>query len=350
MNRMVMRFLQYKIKYGILPMATALLLLPCACRHVEKVEKSEPIRVRVMTIDTVCSGMVRTYVGEVEEKTSLPLGFAGGGKVERVYVREGDHVRAGQLLVTVNAATARNAYNSAKAQLDQAEDAYKRLKKVYDQGSLAEVKWVEMLTTLEKARSLEQIAKKQLADCELYAPASGVIGKCNAVAGVSLMPGEPAVTLLDMKEVAAVFTVPENEIDRIPVGRTATILIPALENMTLEGKVTEKSMTSNPGSHSYKVKVSLPNAKGKFLPGMVCKVYMEQSDQMGYVVPAKAVQTRPEGLAVWTVSHGKACRRLISSTEYVADGVLVKEGLRAGDTIVTEGYQKLYNQAPVVCE
>ena len=156
------------------------------------------------------------------------------------------------------------------------------------------------------------------------------------------------MTLLDMKEVAAVFTVPENEIDRIPVGRTATILIPALENMTLEGKVTEKSMTSNPVSHSYKVKVSLPNAKGKFLPGMVCKVYMEQSDQMGYVVPAKAVQTRPEGLAVWTVSHGKACRRLISSTEYVADGVLVKEGLRAGDTIVTEGYQKLYNQASVV--
>ena len=92
MNRMVMRFLQYKIRYGILPIATALLLLPCACRHVEKVEKSEPIRVRVMTIDTVCSGMVRTYVGEVEEKTSLPLGFAGGGKVERVYVR-GSHIQ-----------------------------------------------------------------------------------------------------------------------------------------------------------------------------------------------------------------------------------------------------------------
>ena len=52
------------------------LLMLSACRHVEKVETSEPIRVQIMAIDTVRSGMVRTYVGEVEEKTSLPLGFA----------------------------------------------------------------------------------------------------------------------------------------------------------------------------------------------------------------------------------------------------------------------------------
>ena len=342
-----MRFLQYNIRYGILPMLTALLLLPCACRHVEKAGQSAPVSVCVMPIDTTTNGMVRTYVGEVEEKTSLSLGFSAGGRVEKVLVHEGDNVRAGQLLVTVNTATARNAYNSAKAQLDQAEDAYKRLKKVYDQGSLAEVKWVEMLTTLEKARSLEQIAKKQLDECELRAPSDGVIGECRALAGETLLPNETAVTLLDMKQVAVVFAVPESEIKRVVVGNAATIVIPALDDLTIVGKVSEKSMNPNPIAHSYKVKILLSNVNRTFLPGMVCKVYLNQSDHAGYVIPAQAVQTRPEGLSVWTIHEGKARRRPIVAAEYVADGVLVRDGLKVGDTIVTEGFQKLYNNAEV---
>lgn len=324
-----------------------LMTFSSSCRHTEKAEKSEPVKVSVIIIDTVRSGMMRTYVGEIEEKLSLSLSYATGGKVEKVLVHEGDFVREGQLLVTVNTATARNAYNSAKAQLEQAEDAYRRLKIVYDQGSLAEVKWVEMLTNLEKARSLEQIAKKQLADCELYAPASGVIGKCNARAGVSLLPGEPAVTLLDVSEVSVTFAVPESEISSLPIGRECHITIPALNDLVFKGKVTEKSITSNPVAHSYKVKIALPNQGRKLLPGMVCKVAVDQPNEEGFVIPAHCVQTRPEGLSVWVVRDGKPERRIITTTEYVVNGILVLDGLYQGDTVIVEGQQKLFTGAEI---
>ncbi len=325
-----------------------ILLIPLSCRHDEKAEKSEVIKVSVITIDTVQSGMVRTYVGEIEEKLSLSLSFATGGKVEKVLVHEGDYVHQGQLLVTVNTANARNAYNSAKAQLEQAEDAYRRLKIVYDQGSLAEVKWVEMQTNLEKARSMEQIAKKQLSDCELYAPASGVIGKCNAQVGVGLLPGEPAVTLLDMSEVSVNFAVPESEISSLPIGRETSIIIPALNDMMMKGKVTEKSITSNPVAHSYQVKIALPNSNRKFLPGMVCKVVVDHPNQDGFVIPANCVQTRPEGLSVWIVRNGKPERRIITTNEYVVNGVLILDGLHHNDTVIVEGQQKLYTGADII--
>ena len=331
----------------ILIISSMILLIPSSCRHDEKAEKSEVIKVSVITIDTVQSGMVRTYVGEMEEKLSLSLSFATGGKVEKVLVHEGDYVREGQLLVTVNTTNARNAYNSAKAQLEQAEDAYRRLKIVYDQGSLAEVKWVEMQTNLEKARSMEQIAKKQLNDCELYAPTSGVIGKCNARVGVSLLPGEPAVTLLDMSEVSVNFAVPESEISSLPIGRETSIIIPALNNMMMKGKVTEKSITSNPVAHSYQVKIALPNSNRKFLPGMVCKVVVDHPNQDGFVIPANCVQTRPEGLSVWIVRNGKPERRIITTNEYVVNGVLVLDGLHHNDTVIVEGQQKLYTGAEI---
>ena len=332
---------------SLLFIGSVMLLSLSSCRHGENADKSDPIKVKVITIDTVRSGLLRTYVGEIEEKLSLSLSFATGGKVEKVMVHEGDYVREGQLLVTVNTATARNAYNSAKAQLEQAEDAYRRLKIVYDQGSLAEVKWVEMLTNLEKDRSMEKIAKKQLSDCELYAPASGVIGKCNARVGVGLLPGEPAVTLLDVSEVSVTFAVPENEISSLPIGRETNIIIPALNDMVLQGQVSEKSITSNPVAHSYQVKIALPNSNRKLLPGMVCKVVVDQPNEDGFVIPANCVQTRPEGLCIWVVKNGKPERRIIEATEYVVNGVLVLEGLHQDDTVIVEGQQKLFTGAEI---
>lgn len=322
-------------------------LLLDSCKKTVEVAERQPIKVKVCVMDTLSGENIRTYVGEVEENKSLSLGFPVGGRVEQVLVHEGERVRAGQLLATVNRANAQSAYNSAKAQLDQAEDAYRRLKKVYDQGSLAEVKWVDMLTNLEKARSLEQIAKKQLSECSLYAPAAGVVGKCNAKAGVSLLPGEPAVTLLDLNQVFVTFSVPESEISAVSVGREARILVPALQNKTFASKISDKSMTSNPVAHSYEVKIALPNADRQLLPGMVCKVYLNQDAGAGFVIPAKSVQTRPEGLGIWVVENGRPVRRIVKVADYVANGVVVVEGVNIGDTIITEGMQKLYNGAKI---
>ena len=325
------------------------LLVLGGCKHATLEQKSAPpIAVQVMVTDTVSGSMTRTYVGEVEENLSVAVSFPVGGRVERVYVREGDRVREGQTLVVVNSATAQNAYNSAKASLQQAEDAYNRLKKVYEQGSLAEVKWVEMQTTLEKARSMEQIARTQLDDCTLKAPISGVVGSCNAKAGGSLLPGEPAVTLLDMGSVSVTFSVPESEIGSVKVGEDVYVLVPALQNKMLTGKITERSMTASKVSHSYQVKIAFANPDKSLLPGMVCKVMLDQPDNQGFVVPAKCVQTRPEGLSVWVVENGRAQHRLITSSQFVANGVLVTSGLHPGDTIITEGLQKLYTNAELI--
>lgn len=330
--------------------AALLCLMVVGCRHEAKQTERAPIAVEVLTVDTVAGGMTRTYVGEVEENLSVAVSFPAGGRVERVYVHEGDHVREGQVIAVVNNANAQNAYNSAKASLEQAEDAYQRLKKVYDKGSLAEVKWVEMETTLEKARSLEQIARKQLDDCTLKAPTSGIVGNCNAKAGGSLLPGEPAVTILDLGKVAVTFSVPESEINTIAVGQEALVYVPALDNRLLRGRITDRGINASRVSHSYQVKIAFPNTDKSLLPGMVCKVLLEQPDNQGFVIPAKCVQTRPEGLSVWVVENGRAQHRPVTSTQFVANGVLISSGLHPGDTVITAGMDKLYLNAELRIE
>ena len=330
--------------------AATLILAVTACKKTVPVKERATLPVQVMVVDTVTGGMTRTYVGEVEENLSVAVSFPMGGRVERVYVHEGDRVRAGQILATISKSTAQNAYNSAKASLDQAEDAYNRLKKVYDQGSLAEVKWVEIQTTLEQARSMEQIARKQLEDCTLTAPVAGVVGSCNAKAGGSLLPGEPAVTILDMGKVSVTFSVPESEISTVNVGDEASVCVPALDNRIMNGKITDRSVSASRVSHSYQVKIAFPNPDKSLMPGMVCKVLLNESDSQGFVVPAKCVQTRPEGLSVWVVENGRAQHRLITSTAFVANGVLVSSGLHPGDTVITAGMDKLYTNAELIID
>ncbi|MGN0187020.1 MAG: efflux RND transporter periplasmic adaptor subunit [Paludibacteraceae bacterium] len=326
------------------------LLLPTSCSKWQKKEAATtppPVNVRISVIDSLHSGIIRTYVGEVEENSSLSLSFATAGTVEQVFVREGDHVRKGDLLASVDKQKARNAHNAAKAALTQADDGYKRLKQVYDQGSIAEVKWVEMQTNLEKAQSMEAIARKQLNDCDLYAPCNGIIGSCNAKIGGNLLPGQSAMTLLDITQVQVVFTVPENEIATIQLGDQGKIEVPALNNQTFTGKIGDRSLTANRLAHTYKVKIALDNQRQQLLPGMVCKVYIPQSGTGGFVIDGKAVQTRPEGISVWCISQGRAVRRTVESSQFVANGVLITNGLAQGDTIIVEGQQKLYDGAIV---
>jgi len=324
--------------------------LAVSCKHRVIEQERAPVMVSVTAIDSTGGGLSRTYVGEVEAKESLSLSFATGGKVEQVLVRPGDRVSAGQKLVTVSKQTAQNAYNSAKASLDQAEDAYARLKKVHDQGSLAEVKWVEMLTTLEQARALEQIARKQLEDCALIAPSSGVVGECRARAGSSLLPGESAVTLLDIHSVTVNFSVPESEIASVTEGTEVQVIVPALDHQRLTGKISERGMSASRISHSYTVKVELPNTERRLLPGMVCKVNLDEPDSRGIVIPAKCVQTRPDGQSVWIIQNGRAELRAVQADEFVANGVLITDGLQCGDTLVTAGMEKLYRNAIVTTQ
>ena len=90
------------------------------------------------------------------------------------------------------------------------------------------------------------------------------------------------------------------------------------------------------------------------MSGMVGKVMVNgerlKMNSEGVVIPAKCVLLKPEGHTVWVIEQGSAVRRDIVVDGYQADGVRVKNGLQPGDTLIIEGYQKLYNGCKVICD
>ena len=337
-------------KQSILCLAL-LCLMGCDKLPINKKPQYEvkPLKVEVQTIGDMTHVNTHTYVGRIEEASSVPLGVQTAGQVTAVYVKKGDRVRAGQELLRLDDTQAKNALQVANATLQQAQDGYTRAGQVYREGGITEQKMVELSSQLEQARSMEAMASKSLSDCVLRAPNSGVIGDCRAKVGQVIAPGLAAITLLDMDGYNVAFDVAEGDIAAIQTGDSGRVLVEALGKQEWTIRVVEKNLLANAIAHTYTVKAMLVNPtddyKQQLLPGMVSKVWLTSQSVSGYFVPFECVQTLPSGKSVWVVQGGIAFRRQVEIGQFTSGGVIITKGLHEGDMVVTEGYQKLYNGA-----
>lgn len=299
------------------------------------------IPVGVQVIDEVSGIVNNTYPGYLEEGQSVEMAFKYGGTLQQLNVKQGNRVRKGQTLARVSSPQMESTQRSAQATLEQAQDAYDRLKKVHDNGSLPEIKWREMVANLEKAQSAMDLANAMLADNTITAPFDGTIAAVNAEIGENITPLKPVIRIINTNGMAVKITVPENEIAKVQVGDTAEVVIPALGDKRLNGKVIEKSMTASLLTHSYPVKVLIEQPDKELTPGMIGKVVLKGDVSKGIIIPANAILINQEGKFVWVAENGRATRRKITLAGYSGNGVIVSEGLKTGDVVIVEGYQKV---------
>ena len=325
-----------------------LLLLGCEERKEQKQNCYSVIPIEYEVVGQTSEEVYRNYVGAVSSEVEIPLVFVYGGTLVELYVHNGQAVRQGDIIAKVDDTSAKSLHETALATLRQAQDGYERLKKVYDDGGISEVRWVQMETDLEKARQSEISTRKHLEQCTLYASQDGVISMDKHLVGENVSPMQTFCRIIDLRKMNVEFSVPEKEIQFVKKGDVAFADIPSLGLKNIELEVVDKSIVANSFGHTYDVKTRVVSDNAnEILPGMVAKIRMTATALSGIVIPSSCVQTVADGIAVWVVENGKAFRRNIVPSDFVKNGVIVKSGLNHGDTIVTAGYQKLYNGAKV---
>lgn len=320
-----------------------ILMTNCQVKETASDNQEVSVKVKTMRVDSSEDQRVNKYSGTVEEASETALSFPVAGTIQEMRVRLGDRVTKGQLIATIDPSTMRNSHAVAKAALEQAEDAFRRMKELHDKGSLSEIKWVEIQSKLEQARSLEEIARKNLEDCRLYAPYDGVISEKMGESGLNVMPGVPVARLVSVNQLKVKVSVPETEISNIALSWEATIQVPALNDQCFKGTVIEKGIVANPLSRSYDVKIRIDNPDKSLMPGMVVKVGLRSPEEKrSFVLPAYIVQLDENNRTfVWVNNGGKAQRRFVTCGDYTAHGVTVVSGLDAGDEVIVEGQQKV---------
>ena len=298
----------------------AALLLAAGCSSPKKNRTVDPLRVETIVAAPSADVGAAVYVGAIEAETSAALRYPVAGPVARTFADEGRRVGKGHLLAELDPTSARRTFEAAEAALNQAKDACARLKQLYDAESLPEIKWVEAQTRRRQAEAAFGIAKKNLEDCSLYAPFSGVVGQRRISAGETALPGVPVLTLLEVGRVKVRFSVPEQEIARLGADSRIGVGVAALGDRVFPA--------------------------GK----MVCRVTGSPAEPAEEIaVPLRAVQQAGDGSRfVWTVRGDSAVRTAVTTGRLVNNGIVLTGGVAAGDRIVVDGMQKIGEGSKVV--
>jgi RND family efflux transporter MFP subunit len=334
----------------VIGIIAALTVVSCGFKNENNIKA--PIRVKALAVSQAFADNTQTYVGIIEENEGTAVSFTSMGVVKRMLVSEGQAVSRGQLIAEMDDTQARNLLAGAEAAMAQANDALQRYGMLHDNGSLPEVQWVEIQSKVAQAKSQLEVAKKNLSDCRLVAPVSGIIGKKLVGAGETAMPSQAVVTILDISKVKVKVSVPEAEISGITPATPSMISVEATGSQ-LKGGHIEKGVQADALTHTYDIRILVSNADRKLLPGMVASVMFNTEDAQNAQrksLPVTAVQKTANGsLFVWTIDKDSTAHRTnVTIGDTQGNYVGIVDGLNMGQHVVTEGYQKLSEGTKVV--
>lgn len=321
----------------------AVLLLCGGCSGHAPKTQSDEIAVRVIHVGSESGLNATEYVGVVNSSVQADLSFQAAGQVKSVYVTEGQAVGKGQLLAELECDNLTSSSEAAQASLRRAQDGYNRLKALYENGSLPEVKFVEIQTQLEQAKSMANIAAKNLKEAKLTAPFDGVITAKSIESGESVIPAAKKFTLSKLKPLEVKVSIPENEISSVKTGDKCAVSVAAVKMKNIMGYVVEKNVIANRLSHTYEVKIKFNDEPQDVMPGMVCSVNLYAPENSAAVtLPAKVIQIDADGNHfVWCVENGVAKRQQITVGKLMPSGVEILSGISAGNQVISDGSHKV---------
>lgn len=321
-----------------------LVLVSCSSKDEKKDTEKPPVRVEILTVAGQGFENTRDYSGTLQEGESTTLSFSAAGTIKQLKVQQGDRVAQGQIIGTLDDASLKSAYEIANATLAQAQDAYDRMKILHDANSLPEIKWVDIKQKLVQAQNAADIARNALDDAVLRAPFAGMIADKMADVGQVAAPGVPVVKLVNISNIKAVISVPQNQISQFSEGDKAMITLNGDNDTQLEGILVEKGVTANPLSRAYDVKYRIPN-NGNLLPGMICNVAVPRGNESSAIMLPQSVVLLDErnNNFVWIDSAGTARKRIVVVDELNDGGLEITSGLVPGDKVIVKGIQKVCN-------
>jgi RND family efflux transporter MFP subunit len=284
-----------------------------------------------------------------------------GGQVRALYVKEGQYVKKGQLLLKLDDAVARQSVAAARqglavlrTQLNYAKDLYQRQKNLWSQGIGSEV---QVLTAKNNVESLEnqlksanenvQVSVVSANTSNVYSDVNGVADVVSIHVGEIFAPGSQQIKIVNTSSLKIVSNVPENYISRMKTGTPVVVSVPDL-NLKLNSSLSRISQSIDPTQRGFVAEAKIPsNPSLKPNQTAVMKI-LDYSAPNAIVIPVNVVQTDEAGKYVYvlqTLSNGKsvAKKKPINMGEVYGDIVEVKTGLTVGEKLVTEGYQNIYD-------
>lgn len=334
-----------------------------------------PVLVRTIKVKTTDFQDVLPVMGTVKGKTEIELKFEINGVIKKIYFREGEKIKKGDLIASLDSRDvelkvtyAKNKFNSAQAAYNSIQKKLEVHKKLYEAGAIIKSKLEEVELESESAkfqvettRSEMELAENELNKASLYATKDGVMGPREAEEGEFVTPQDKVGSLLEITEVFVEVGVVERDINKIKLGQKAKVYVDAYPKVGFEGTVDSIFPVVEGRSRTLTVKIKVSNPQGLLFPGMFSRAeifIIELKDALIVpttsliqaavdtilvpVMPAQFIEKSEDETQIGIVQL-----RRVKLGYLTSDYAQVTEGLSANDLVVIETQGELKDNAKV---
>ena len=308
-----------------------------------------------------------SYLALVKFDHETDLSFKVGGILVNIGPEpgsdwdEGTPVKAGTVLAELKQADFTNALDSARAKADLTDKTIERFRKLRATDAISQQELDSAEADWRTAQSQLEQAKQNLRDSQLVASRDGVVLMRYVNSRVTVAPGQRVLRFADTSVMSVELGLPDRLIGRLTPGKEIPVEISALEDRpAFRGRVSEVGVAASTDGRLFRVVIKVPNPDGLLRSGMTARIHI--GDLPGIrpdtvCIPLSALVTLPPDsrsagngqgqLGVFVVKDGKAVTRPVKTGDILNSSILITEGLRAGEQVVTSGASFLYDGAPI---
>ena len=325
------------------------------------------------------SGGVQTITSIVTEKKDIPLIIEATGtivsnsivdirpmvtnKVEKIHIKDGQEVKAGDLLFTLDNRTDTANYERLKALADDAQKQYQRAKELVGKNFISKAGLETALANAKSAQAAADAARVQLSYDFIRSPIDGKAGIINVFPGTLVQASNTVisatnaaststtssmVTITQLNPINVQFVIPEKDIPALLESKQSDtpmkvqVTVGSNTQRVFSGEVIVIDNQIDPQIAAVRVKAQIPNEKYELLPGQFARVSLSANTLKDVIaIPSEAIVMNPKGRLVYIVDKdGKVISKPIT-VSYEYQGTSVVNGLEPGQRIVVEGKQNL---------
>jgi membrane fusion protein (multidrug efflux system) len=314
--------------------------LPAWANAQPKQPPAMPVRVAAAT---VAPAVIETgAVGTLRADEGVVIRPEVAGRIDQIRFAEGQQVKQGSLLVTLDAGETRAQVQSSRVQLELEKQRLERSEDLFKKGFISQQAFDEQRSTHDRAAAKLREDQVRLAKSEIRAPFSGVAGLRQVSEGAFVAAGTDIARLEKIDQLKLDFRVPETFLAQLKPGQPVRIAVDSYAKEEFRGTIYAIEPAIDEQTRTVLVRARVGNANLKLRPGMFARVQLQLGVRQKAVwIPEEAIVPRGQDAFVFRVNAGKVELVQVSTGIRKVGEVEILKGLAGGDLVVTEGTQRI---------
>jgi RND family efflux transporter MFP subunit len=310
------------------------------------------VSVRVMEIEATEFTQVIDITGAVASEGDVLVPADEGGRVLGWLVPLGARVRSGQVLVQLDSALLRSAYDAALAQYNIAQASYEKQKRVYEEQGISELQLQTLQYQRDAAKAGMEMARERLERTRVKSPITGVLNARMVEKGEMSVPGAPIAHVVNTDQIKLEAGIPERYAVRFKSGDPVRFTVDALSEDEFTGTISFVGAAVNRDNRTIPVEVRVSNAGGQLKPSMIAEMAVRlRARENSIVIPQDfVIKNDMDSFVVFVEENGTAVEREVKIGGTSRGEVLILDGLNVGDRLITVGAQNVAQGQPVTVE